>query len=80
MKWIAASNGKLPDALVPVQAGYEESGEQLYHALAKIDGYWIPGKSGLHLKGANFPFANKEVTLVSCSFFFSVELILQMGG
>lgn len=46
-------------------------GEQLYHAIAKINDYWVPGKAGAHLHGANIPFAGKEVRMVSQVFVFA---------
>jgi hypothetical protein len=65
MRWCEAKDGQIPYGKEPIQGGYEESGEQLYHALAKIRDFWVPGKTGTHLKGANFPFAGREVRLVS---------------
>lgn len=65
MKWCDAKDGIVPEGREPIQAGYEESGEQLHHALARIQGFWVPGKTGTHLKGANFPFAGREVRMVS---------------
>lgn len=72
MKWYDASDGKVPEGREPIQAGYEESGEQLHHALARIQGFWVPGKTGAHLKGANFPFAGREVRMVSLHFVHSL--------
>lgn len=65
MKWVTTSEGKIPEGYTPVQGGYEIGGEQLYHAVAKIDGVWVPGKTGTHLHGANFPYNNREIRLVS---------------
>ena len=65
MKWVKASHGRIPDGYTPVQGGYEDSGQQLYHALAKIEGHWVPGKTGLHLLGGNFPYHHQEVRMVS---------------
>ena len=64
MKWVSTSAGKIPEGYTPVQGGYEVGGEQLYHAVAKISGVWCPGKTGLHLGGANFPWHNGETRLV----------------
>lgn len=66
MKWYDATAGDIPEGKVPIQGGYEESGEQLYHALTRIDGFWVPGKTGKHLRGANFPYGGREVRIVSC--------------
>ena len=65
MKWVKASHGRIPDGYSPVQGGYEDTGQQLYHALAKIEGHWVPGKTGLHLLGGNFPYHHQEVRMVS---------------
>lgn len=65
MKWVKASHGRIPDGYSPVQGGYEDSGQQLYHALAKIEGHWVPGKTGLHLLGGNFPYHHQEIRMVS---------------
>lgn len=65
MKWVTSSHGKVPEGYTPVQGGYEVGGEQLYHAVAKINGVWCPGKTGVHLEGANFPWHNGETRLVS---------------
>ncbi|KAL7008892.1 hypothetical protein EMMF5_001639 [Cystobasidiomycetes sp. EMM_F5] len=65
MKWVSCSGGHPPEEHTAVAGGYEEGGAPLYHAVAKIDGCWVPGKAAPHLEGANFPFAGKEVRLVS---------------
>lgn len=67
MAWLETSKGDVPKDYEPVQGGYEEGGQQLFHALAKLQGCWIPGKTARHLNGANFPFDGKEVCLVSDS-------------
>lgn len=64
MKWVKASHGRVPDGYAPVQGGYEDTGQQLYHALAKIEGHWVPGKTGLHLLGGNFPYHHREVRMI----------------
>lgn len=63
MTWVAATKGELPEGHHPVQGGYEKSGQQLFHALARLKGCWVPGKTGRHLGGANFPFDCTEVIL-----------------
>jgi len=65
MKWIPASHGLIPEGYTAIQGGYEASGEQLFHAVAKIEGYWVPGKTARHLAGANFPFHHSERYLVN---------------
>lgn len=76
MKWYDAKDGGVPEGREPIQGGYEESGEQLYHALARINGFWVPGKTGVHLKGANFPFAGREVRMVSNVIDVLAEILL----
>ncbi|KAH9015415.1 hypothetical protein EDB84DRAFT_777934 [Lactarius hengduanensis] len=43
----------------PVKGG-SESGHELYHAVAVIDGVKVPGKAGFHLGGCNVPFGGRE--------------------
>ena len=52
MVWVATSNGQIPAAARPVEGGYEENGEKLYHALAQVNGVMVPGKTGVHLVSA----------------------------
>lgn len=49
MEWVPASHGQLPPGRRPVEGGYEENGEKLYHALALVQGVRVPGKTGTHL-------------------------------
>ncbi|PIL35555.1 hypothetical protein GSI_02283 [Ganoderma sinense ZZ0214-1] len=49
MEWVPASHGQLPPGRRPVEGGYEENGEKLYHALASVQGVRVPGKTGAHL-------------------------------
>nr|VWO94766.1 RpfF [Ganoderma boninense] len=60
MEWVPASHGQLPPGRRPVEGGYEENGEKLYHALASVQGVRVPGKTGSHLRGANVPFGGQE--------------------
>ena len=63
MMWVPASNGQLPDGLRPVEGGYEAAGQHLFHAVAQIDGVWVPGKAGQHLfEGSAFAFGGHEVS------------------
>lgn len=64
MKWVQASHGNLPEGYSVVQGGYEESSEQLFHAVAKLDDVWVPGKTGIHLSGAHFAFKGEEIVLL----------------
>ncbi|KIJ37610.1 hypothetical protein M422DRAFT_177869 [Sphaerobolus stellatus SS14] len=61
MEWVQTGHGRIPPGRRPVEGGYEENGERLFHALANIDGNWVPGKTGEHLTGANIPFGGERV-------------------
>ncbi|POY72740.1 hypothetical protein BMF94_4147 [Rhodotorula taiwanensis] len=61
MEWVTAGYGEVPKGRRPVEGGFESNGEHLYHALATIDGVQVPGKSGKHLHGANFPWSGVEM-------------------
>ncbi|GAA5840348.1 hypothetical protein JCM5353_002790 [Sporobolomyces roseus] len=60
MEWVSASYGQIPKGRRAVEGGFEENGSHLYHALMKIDGIQVPGKTGAHLHGANFPWNGGE--------------------
>jgi len=64
MEWVSTNQGIIPEGRRPVDGGYEASGERLYHAIAVISlptaEVVVPGKTGLHLGGANIPFGNQE--------------------
>jgi len=49
MEWVQTSFGRIPDKRNPVQGGYEENGARLYHAIARVQGTLVPGKTGEHL-------------------------------
>ena len=49
MVWVPTHNGEIPPGARPVEGGYEENGEKLYHALAQVNGVLVPGKTGVHL-------------------------------
>jgi len=49
MEWVPTSHGRIPDGRRPVEGGYEEGGEKLYHAVANLNGVRVPGKTGEHL-------------------------------
>ncbi|KAI5122281.1 hypothetical protein M0805_002361 [Coniferiporia weirii] len=61
MELIPASNGHIPPGRRPVEGGYEETGNKLYHAVATINGVRVPGKCGEHLSGANVAYGNAEI-------------------
>jgi len=57
MEWVQTRNGDIPSGRRPVQGGYESNGEKLFHALGKINGIDVPGKTGRHLvSGSLTPF------------------------
>ncbi|KAH8092590.1 hypothetical protein BXZ70DRAFT_950585 [Cristinia sonorae] len=60
MEWVTTSKGKVPPGKRPIEGGYEDHTGKLYHALAKIQGVKVPGKTGEHLGGANIPFGGGE--------------------
>ena len=49
MEWVPASHGRIPDGRRPVEGGYEEGGDKLYHSIVVINGVRVPGKTGEHL-------------------------------
>ncbi|KAF9525765.1 hypothetical protein CPB83DRAFT_858854 [Crepidotus variabilis] len=61
LHWVKASHGQIPVNTQPVEGGHEEDGRLLYHASAFIEGYRIPGKTGLHLGGAKVPWYDCEL-------------------
>ncbi|KAG2147588.1 hypothetical protein DEU56DRAFT_784775 [Suillus clintonianus] len=60
MEWVRTSLGRIPHDREPVAGGYEENGEKLYHAMGRVGGAWVPGKTGEHLGGCNVAFGNGE--------------------
>ncbi|GAA5997711.1 hypothetical protein JCM5350_008025 [Sporobolomyces pararoseus] len=60
MEWVPASYGQIPKGRRPVEGGFEENGNHLFHAVMTIDGIQVPGKTGVHLSGANFPWNGGE--------------------
>ena len=49
MEWVRTSGGRIPSGRRPVEGGYEETGEKLYHAVGLVKGVKVPGKTGQHL-------------------------------
>ena len=49
MEFVLTSRGQVPPGRRPVKGGFEKSGQELYHAVATINGVRIPGKTGAHL-------------------------------
>lgn len=49
MEWVITSNGQIPHGRQPIVGGYEDTGAQLYHALARVNNVEVPGKTGAHL-------------------------------
>jgi len=60
MEWVSTSGGRIPPGRRPVEGGYEEDGQYLYHALAVVEGVRVPGKTGPSLGAANIPFGGGE--------------------
>ncbi|KAI0833514.1 hypothetical protein BC628DRAFT_1344074 [Trametes gibbosa] len=60
MEWVPTAQGQIPVGRRPVEGGYEENGGKLFHALATVNGVRVPGKTGVHLHGANVPFGGRE--------------------
>lgn len=53
--WVSTSGCLIPDNAI--RAGYEEDGNPLYIARAKMEGTMTPGKCGHHLLGgAHIPY------------------------
>jgi len=48
MEWVPASDGVIPEGRLPVEGGFEETGEKLYHALDKTEPYYA-GKTAPHI-------------------------------
>ena len=49
MEWVRTSGGMIPPGRRPIEGGYEEDGNKLYHAVGVVSGVRIPGKTGEHL-------------------------------
>ncbi|KAJ7744067.1 hypothetical protein DFH07DRAFT_1063468 [Mycena maculata] len=60
MEWVHTSHGRIPEGRTPVEGGYEENGDRLYHAIAHVDGVRVPGKTGHHLGSAHVAFGGQE--------------------
>ncbi|GAA5831607.1 hypothetical protein JCM3766R1_004950 [Sporobolomyces carnicolor] len=60
MEWVQGSYGQIPKGRRPVEGGFEENGSHLFHAVMSINGIQVPGKTGTHLHGANFPWNGGE--------------------
>lgn len=60
MEFVVASRGRVPPGRRPVAGGFEKSGQELYHAVAVIDGVKVPGKTAVHLGGCNVAFGGWE--------------------
>ncbi|KAI9461718.1 hypothetical protein BJY52DRAFT_1117082 [Lactarius psammicola] len=60
MEFVLTSRGQVPPGRRPVKGGFEKSGQELYHAVAVINGVRVPGKTGAHLGGCNVAFGGGE--------------------
>ncbi|KAL8278495.1 hypothetical protein RQP46_009185 [Phenoliferia psychrophenolica] len=65
MEWVHASNGEIPKGRRPVEGGFEEGGEHLYHALVYVREHElvVPGKTGLHLRAAHAAWGGGELVV-----------------
>lgn len=57
MEWVRTEGGRVPKGRRPVEGGYEEHGgvgRKLYHAVARVGGVMVPGKTGEHLVSCFF--------------------------
>lgn len=55
MEWVNTGYGRIPDGRRPVEGGFEETGEKLYHGVALVQDepvLWVLGKCGEHLVSA----------------------------
>ena len=62
MEWVYTSNGRVPPGRRPIEGGYEEGGQKLYHGLAVFQGVKVPGKAGEHLYGSSSSICNQLIT------------------
>ncbi|KAJ6482219.1 hypothetical protein C8R47DRAFT_1178231 [Mycena vitilis] len=60
MEWVHTSHGRIPEGRIPIEGGYEENGDKLYHAVARVHNVMVPGKTGHHLGAANVSFGGQE--------------------
>lgn len=60
MEFVHTSHGVIPPGRRPVEGGYEEDGNKLYHAVAVVNGVKVPGKTGEHLRGSRVAFGGAE--------------------
>ncbi|KAJ7473140.1 hypothetical protein B0H11DRAFT_1866710 [Mycena galericulata] len=60
MEWVRTSHGRIPEGRTPVEGGYEENHERLFHAVARVDGILVPGKTGHHLGACHISFGGRE--------------------
>ncbi|KAM6503406.1 hypothetical protein JOM56_000349 [Amanita muscaria] len=65
MELVRTSRAQVPPGRRPVEGGYEENGNKLYHAVAVVKGFRMPAKTGLHLRGANVGYGGKEVIVTT---------------
>ncbi|KAK4697297.1 hypothetical protein P7C70_g8234, partial [Phenoliferia sp. Uapishka_3] len=65
MEWVHASNGELPKGRRPVEGGFEEDGNHLFHALVPVREHeiMVPGKTGPHLHAAHAAWGGGELVV-----------------
>jgi len=60
MEFVHTSRGVIPPGRRPIEGGYEQDGNKLYHAVAVVNGAKVPGKTGEHLRGSRVAFGGTE--------------------
>jgi len=60
MELIYVSHGHIPAGRRPIEGGYEDNGNKLYHGVATVNGVRVPGKTAPHLGGCNVSFGGGE--------------------
>lgn len=61
MEWVPTGYGRIPQGRKPIDGGFEETGERLFHAVAVVEGVSVPGKTAVHLRAANVAFGGAEI-------------------
>jgi hypothetical protein len=62
MEWVDAWDGVIPEGRIPVDGGYEETGERLYHAHDSVYPLY-PGKTAPHI-GTFLPAPIETLSIV----------------
>lgn len=73
MELVQTSGGRIPLGRRPVEGGYEETGQKLYHAVAMVNGLRVPGKAGEHL--VKFVPSFAKILALRLLFFFTSTVV-----